>query len=149
MSNSNRWSTASAPCRLEWRPSRWLVGALLLLGLLAAAAALASEMPRVVAAPLALLAAGHALASAMRAAREPHRKLTWPGEGAVTIDGDTADDVSLRWRGPLAFLCWRQRGGPVQRLVWWPDTLDSRSRRELRLASDRHAASRRAPRMAG
>ena len=57
--------------------------------------------------------------------------------------------MSLHWRGPLAFMRFRGSDGGIRHLGWWPDTLDARARRELRLALDRQAASRRALRMAG
>ena len=36
MTHSTRWSGTSAPCRLDWRPSRWLAAGLLLLTMLGA-----------------------------------------------------------------------------------------------------------------
>ena len=149
MPNSKRWSTASAPCRLEWRPSRWVVRALQALGPLGAVSLLVSEMPRAIAWPLALLSLGYGHWLAQREARAAACQFVWSGTGLVTLDGDVVGDIRLHWRGPLPFLHFRMPGGRIGRLSWWPDTLGSRERRELRLAVDRHAASRRAPRMAG
>jgi toxin CptA len=41
----------------------------------------------------------------------------------------------LQWRGPLAFLRWRDSDGRMHRLAWWPDVLPVAARRELRLAA--------------
>ena len=46
MPNSCNWCGASASFRLEWRPSRWLVGALVLIAVLSPFAVLHSELPR-------------------------------------------------------------------------------------------------------
>jgi toxin CptA len=43
-------------------------------------------------------------------------------------------DVQVQWRGPLAFLWWRDGKGRRQRLQGWPDNLAAAARRELRLA---------------
>ena len=61
MPHSTRWSSASAPCRLEWRPSPGFAAALAVLGLLTSSAVLASDMPRALAWPLALGALVHGL----------------------------------------------------------------------------------------
>ena len=45
MSKSRRSSNASAPCRFDWAPSRWLTAALLALALLAPLSLLASDLP--------------------------------------------------------------------------------------------------------
>ena len=151
MPNSNRWSTGSAPCRLEWRPSRWVIRALYALGQLGALSVLVSEMPRLFAWPLAAISLGYGCWLARREARIPDCRFVWPGDGhgPVTRDGRAVDDMSLHWRGPLAFMRFRGSDGGIRHLGWWPDTLDPHARRELRLAIDRQAASRRTPRMAG
>jgi toxin CptA len=149
MPNSKRWSTASAPCRLDWRPSRWVVLGLQALGPLGAVSLLASEIPGPFAWPLALLALGYGLCLARREAGLPVCRFVWSGDGRVLHDGEALEEMSVHWRGPLAFMTFRMAGGRARRLGWWPDTLDSRERRELRLAVECHAASRRAPRMAG
>lgn len=136
MSKSHRSSHASEICRLEWRPSRLLGAALVLIGLLAAFAVLASEMPRNAAWPVALAAV---LQGCWLARREQGRAaiaVAWDGHaGVVSIDGRAVADARLRWRGPLAFLRYRDEGGSARRLAWWPDTLPARQRRELRLAA--------------
>jgi len=135
MPHSIRSSSASAPCRLDWRPSRWLAIALCLLGVLAALSALASELPPVAAWPLALLAVGEGIRLTRGTLRSPRRTLVWPFDGIPTLDGVALGEPKLHWRGPLAFLRWRDAGGRVRRLTWWPDVLPAAARRELRLAA--------------
>ena len=118
MPNSCNWCSTSARFRLEWRPSRWLVGALALIAVLAPFAVLQSELPRPWAWLLAADAAVWGLWLAWREARKPPRSLEWPLPGAT-----------LAWRGPLLFL-----RAPGLRLAWWPDTLDAATRRELRVS---------------
>jgi toxin CptA len=149
MTHSHRLSSASVNCRLEWRPSRWLIGALLALGLLAALAVLASSMPRLVAWPLAVSALAYAGWRARRESRLPSHALFLPGnELPVTLDGLPIEQARVQWRDPLAFLRWRDRQGRLQRLSWWPDTLPPARRRELRLAAGSLDAARDHRRMA-
>lgn len=135
MSISPRSSNACAPCRLEWRPSRWVVGSLLVLALMGALSALASEMPRVVAAMLAVASMAYGVWRSRREARRIPRMLVWPVDGAPHLDGVELCEVCLRWRGPLAFLQWRNVDGRMERLSWWSDTLAAHERRELTLAA--------------
>ncbi|GAA5074916.1 hypothetical protein [Lysobacter panacisoli] len=134
MPNSLRSSNASAPCRLEWRPSRWLIVALFALGILAALAVLTCEMPMPCAIPLAIGAIGQGIWSARREARRPRYWLVIAPTGQATLDGQALAAWSVQWRGPLAFLRYREASGQRGRLCWWPDTLPSPARRELRLA---------------
>jgi toxin CptA len=145
MSISRRSSNASAPYRFEWRPSRWLAIALRGLGVLGAFSALASDLPR----PLAWLIA---IASILWGLRQTWvestcqpRQLAWASDGSLRIDGEAVSQAQLRWRGPIAFLHWRDRAGHRRTLSWWPDTLATPRRRELRLAAARavSAATRR------
>lgn len=147
MPNSIRSSNDCAPCRLDWRPSRWLIVSLVVLGALGACSALASEMPRIAAVPLAVMSLCQGTWLAWRASRQPLRQLVWPFEGAPQIDGVPIGEAVLRWRGPLAFLQWRDRDGRVRRLAWWGDTLPVQARRELKLAaaSSAGAAASMAP----
>lgn len=141
MPRSTRSSSASAsfpPERhaIAWRPSRWVIGALLLLSMLAPFAVLASEMPRVAAWPLAAVAA----IAGLRAARHEARKLPLcfeiaVGQGRAMLDGTPLAEATLSWRGSLAFLRWRDEGGGHGRLSWWPDTLPPAQRRVLKLWS--------------
>lgn len=158
MSNLQRSSHVSATCqsptesfggRLEWRPSRLLVAAMLALGALGAAAVLASEMPR---APAWLLA-GASLVHGVRRAAElrrlaPVSVFCDARTGTVAIDGVPVADPGWHWRGPVAFLRWRDRDGRRRMLAFWPDVLDASRRRELRLAAGSAAASRSQPSMA-
>ena len=149
MTHSHRLSTAYVSCRLEWRPSRWVIGALLALSLLAAFSVLASAMPRWAAWPLSVSALAYGVWQARREWRLPGRELFFPGNDLpVTLDGQPIDNVKLQWRGPMAFLLWRDRQGRPQRLSWWPDTLPAASRRELRLAAGSREASRHGRAMA-
>jgi toxin CptA len=147
-SSSNAWCNASAPCRIDWRPSRWLLAALLLLTLLAPLAVLASELPRASAWLLAAAAAVQGLHLARREWRRPPRTLRFTTDGRLLVDDVAASHVQVQWRGPLAFLSWRDAGGCHGSLAWWPDTLPPHRRRELRLAVDRLPAARAGPSVA-
>lgn len=72
---------------------------------------------------------------ARREARRIPRLLLWPIGGAPRLDDVELRDVRLQWRGPLAFLQWRNDDGCIERLSWWGDTLSAHERRELTLAS--------------
>ena len=149
MAHSHHSSGAYVSCRLEWRPSRWLIGALSLFGLLAWFSILASDMPRPAAWLGAAAALIHAGTMALRESRLPMRSLVFPGnELPILVDGLPVEEVDVQWRGPLAFVSWRGRDGRRMRLCWWPDTLPASHRRELRLAAGRLQASRHAPGMA-
>lgn len=130
-----RSSNACAPCRLDWHPSRWLIGALLALGVLAASSILASEMPRGVAMPLAVVALWRGFWLARREAKRPACALVWAANQPPRLDGVLLQEAHLTWRGVLAFLQWRDANGRIQRLAWWPDTLRADVRRELKLAN--------------
>ncbi|MGO0999535.1 hypothetical protein [Lysobacter sp. CA196] len=133
MPNSTVSSNRSAPCRLEWRPSRLLAAALIVLGLAAAFSLWLSECPRAVAWPLAVLALGWGLHSARRELRRPPQRLLIAGERA-SLDELPITELRLHWRGWLARLDFTGPDGQRRRLLWWPDRLDARGRRELRLA---------------
>ncbi len=149
MPHSIRSSSASAPCRLELRASRLLIVLLLLLGAAAAFAALASEMPRFAAWPLALLALAHGAWLAWREASRVPGELAVPQAGArATVDGKAVDELAVRWRGPVAFVQWRDGDGRKRRHVFFPDTLPAPRRRELRLAAPAPPPARRAASMA-
>lgn len=137
-----RSSNASAPCRIDWRPSRWLTVALWSLALLAPLSLWASDLPALAAWPLALCAAGGAAWSALRHLRTAPLSLVVPAEGEVTVDGRVVEDFEVLWRGALAFLSWRDGAGHVRRLALWPDVLAPATRRELRLVMAARAAGR-------
>ncbi|WP_374011755.1 hypothetical protein [Pseudoxanthomonas koreensis] len=143
MPTSPRSSHGSAPCRLEWRPSRWLLAALLTLSLLAPLAVLGSGLPRLLAWPLALAAAiGGGVRAWREAGRAPRQLVLGTGSGPDVLDGQPLQACELAWRGPLAFIHALDAHGRSHRLVWWPDTLPPPRRRELRLVAALRAASR-------
>ena len=150
MSKSRRSSITSAPCRLEWRPSRWVGAALCSLVLLAPFCLLASDLPRGWAWPLAVLAAVLAIRDARRYLRQPPCRLLIPaGRGATLCDDVAVERLQVHWRGPLAFLRWREGDGRTRRLVFAPDTLPPAFRRELKLAMQRREAAAGSPSVAG
>lgn len=145
MPRSGRWSSGSLRCRIEWRPSRGLAAALLMLAVLAAFALLASELPRSAAWPLALLALVHGARLGWHRLHRRTRQFEFAGQDApVRVDGEPVREAWVTWRGPLAFVRWRDRRGRTRRLEWWPDTLPPARRRELRLAAPVRRAARRA-----
>lgn len=108
---------------------------MLALGILASLSVLVSGLPWIVSVPVAVIAAGQGVRLARRELLQPTRSLVIPiTRTAATIDGEAMDDLQVRWRGPLAFLQWRDAGGDRQRLLGWPDNLAAAGRRELRLA---------------
>jgi toxin CptA len=133
----------AAPVRVLWRPSRYLLGAIAALTLLAPVAVGASELPAALAWPLGLAAAGYGVACFRREARRaPVELVLRPGADA-TVDGAPASSLQVAWRGPLAFARWRDGAGRWQRRAWWPDTLPPAARRELRLAAPGDAGTAR------
>lgn len=144
MTHSHRLSSASVSCRLEWRPSRWVIGTLLALGMFAAFSVLASAMPRWAAWPVSVSALAYGVRRARREWRLSSHELFFPGNDLpAVLDGLPIDKAEVQWRGPLAFLLWQDRRGRPMRLSWWPDTLPADRRRELRLAAGSLDASRR------
>ena len=148
MSISRRSSNASAPYRFEWRPSRWLAVALAGLGIFGACAVLASEVPRPIDWLIALAALYWGMRQATTEVARPPRQLVWAPNGSLDIDGDNVARARLRWRGPIAFLDWRDGAGRRKVLAWWPDTLAAEQRRELRLAATRAVSAATRPSMA-
>jgi len=102
---------------VTWRPSWWVVGAHLAFGVFGGIGVVASAVPRDLAIPGAAAAILSGVLQALREGRRPARTLR-------------VAELDLHWRGPLAF---DARHG----LSWWPDTLDARGRRQLRLAASR------------
>ena len=143
MAKSRPWSSASAPCRLEWKPSRLFAWLLTLLGILAAGSVLVSELPLSASIPLAVACFAHGVRLGRRELLRPARQLVIPGNASTaTADGEAMADVLVLWRGPLAFLRWRDGDGRRQRLHGWPDNLAAAARRELRLAMAARAPAR-------
>jgi toxin CptA len=113
-----------------------VIGAVLILAVLATVSLLTSEMPRLAAWSLVIVVVVHTGFLVRRYQCLPRKEFVFPGNDlAVVLDGQSIDDVAVEWRGPLAFIRWRDRTGRQQRLSWWPDTLPPASRRELRLAA--------------
>ena len=118
-------------------------------GTLASFSALVSNMPRLLAWPLAACVLLQAARLALRESRLPVCSLVFPGnELPVLVDGVPVEQVDVHWRGPLAFVSWKDSHGRCRRLSWWPDTLPLSLRRELRLAAGSLQASRHALAMA-
>ena len=137
-------SSSTLPiCRIDWRPSRALAFAIGLLGLLAALSVFMSALPGPVAALSAMLALAHASMQARRELRREPFCLIWAGGGAqATLNfagrAQSLSGPKLSLRGPLASLHGRDEQGRNQRFLWWPDTLPSAARRQLRLAMQIH-----------
>jgi toxin CptA len=105
------------------------------LGLLAAIAVTASELPWMVAVPATCIALFYGEWLARRESRRGVAEIVIPTHEAVpTIDGSPMEDLQVQWRGPLAFLRWRDEQGRRRYLQGWPDNLAPGERRELRLA---------------
>ena len=105
------------------------------LGQLAAIAVIASELPWMLAVPVACIALfyGEWLARC-ESRREVAEIVIPPHEAVPTIDGSPMADLQVQWRGPLAFLHWHDEQGRRRYLQGWPDNLPPGERRELRLA---------------
>lgn len=133
-------SDSSSICRIDWRPSHVLAAALAALGVMAALSLWLSALPMVVK----LVGSLASLAEGLRLARvhlaKPPLALDWLGgddPAYLTYASGVArlDRVTVRLRGPLASLSGTDAQGRLQRLGWWPDTLDAGGRRQLRLAN--------------
>lgn len=127
-------SPGSAPCRLEWRPSRWQAAAHLLFALLMPWVATATALPAAAHWPVGLLAGAGAALQGWRYSRQSPCSILIPaGAAPALVDGHPVDALSLHDRGALLQLRWRLHGRRQARL-FWPDTLPASLRRELRLA---------------
>ena len=137
-------SNVSLHCRLEWRPSRWLLVGFFVLAALAMVSIWFSALPIwacVFGSALIVAYAIHQLRNEMR--RTP-AQIAWAGgdapvviEHAVEQGGQGVEYrfVALNIRAGLVVLCVADERGRRSRWVWWPDTLDARGRRALRLAA--------------
>ena len=128
---SRRSRSASPPLRIELRGSRQLAAALVALGLLAGAGLWLTDLPSVLAAPGTALCVLYGLCLARDERRRALSELVLRGADAG-MDGRAIEAFELRWRGPLTLVTWRS-DGRERRLVAWPDVVDARLRRELRL----------------
>lgn len=123
--------------------------ALGVLGALGAFCVLACDLPAALAWPAALLVAAGAGIQLRRYRRCPACVLEIvPGAGGGRCDGRPLRALQVRWRGPLAFIGWRQMDGRSAWRLFWPDQLAPAQRRELTLALRRPAAAASAPSMA-
>lgn len=76
------------------------------------------------------------VSQARRLARQPPRTLSIPwGNLPACVDGRPVARLRVEWRGPLAWVSWQRGLRRRQCLMFWPDTLPPRRRRELRLAA--------------
>lgn len=148
MPSSHNWSSASATCRIDWKPSVVACIALIAFGVLAVFALLASDLPRAIAWPAAPIALAWGCWLARREWLLVPIPLVWRADGVLFVGGERVAHPRLQWRGPLAFLDWRDGNGHRRRLAWWPDTLAAAQRRELRLAAVAAEAARNRGRVA-
>ncbi len=138
----------SSPSRLEWRPSRLQAGAQALVLLAAPWLLRASALPEDRYWPVLVAVWLLGLAQLGWRLRRPARRLeltTLPAP--LQLDGADIDAPGLVVRGPWLLLHWRV-DGRRGRLLFWPDVLDHRQRRELRLAVSARSVSRRPRTMA-
>jgi toxin CptA len=83
-----------------------------------------------------ILLSGVGWQQARHLARQPPRILSIPwGNAPACVDGRPVAALRVEWRGPLAWVSWQRGPGRRERLMFWPDTLPPRRRRELRLAA--------------
>lgn len=140
MTNASRASLpTSPPARIEWRPSRLLQGALVLLGACALAAPWLGGMPPAPAVAVSCIALVLTATFLRREARRRPCTVVWqPGQPHVElVDAHGVARLTVRrldTRGRLMVLHLEDDTG-ARRLVWWPDTLDAEGRRALRLAA--------------
>ena len=133
-------SRQSSSCHIDWRPSRLLGAVLVSLGALAAVSVFLSSLPVQAKWPLAAAALFYGLHLARRELRAAafSLRIVARGGGRVMVFVDRQlllPSALAQVRGPLAGLSGRAADGRLHRILWWPDTLSSRARRFLRLAS--------------
>ena len=139
-------SSTSASSRPEpgelfaWHPSRQQQAVLAMLTAGAVLAVLNCALPAVAAFPVAAVVAVRGGCLVVREGRRPPLSLEL-APGRAEVDGARVAAVAVEWRGPLAFLRWRDAAGRVHRRTWWPDVLPPRDRRRLRLAAGNESAS--------
>lgn len=138
----------SSPSRLEWRPSRLQAGAQALVLLAAPWLLRASAVQEDRYWPVLVAVWLLGLAQLGWRLRRPLRRLELTALPApLQLDGADIDAPRLVVRGPWLLLHWR-REGRRRRLLFWPDVLNHRQRRELRLAVSARSVSRRPRTMA-
>ncbi|HHA2861094.1 hypothetical protein [Stenotrophomonas maltophilia] len=138
----------SSPSSLEWRPSRLQAAAQLAVLLAAPWLLRASDLPPRLLVPAVVLAWCVGLAELAWRQRRPRVPVLLPPlPEPLRVAGQDVEAPRLVVRGPWLLLHWHQ-GRRRQRLLFWPDVLDSGQRRELRLAVAARAVSRRPRTMA-
>ena len=138
----------SSPSSLEWRPSRLQAAAQLVVLLAAPLLLRASDLPSRLLMPAVVLAWSVGLAELAWRQRRPRVQVLLPmPPEPLQVAGQDVDAPQLVVRGPWLLLLWRE-DRRRQRLLFWPDVLDSGQRRELRLAVAARAVSRQPRTMA-
>lgn len=121
---------------------------MLAMAVLAPFAVLSSQLPHWLSWPLALLSIAIALRRARSEAGASVHAIVIDAEGVVSVDGQRVEAFRVDWRGPLAFVSWRNTEGRTVRRSLWPDTLTPALRRELRLAAVHRGDGQTPPSMA-
>ena len=138
-SASFRPPTESFVVRLEWRRSRWMATGLCVLCVAALTALWLSALPPFVCGVGSAMALAYSGWQLRREFRRPRCVLCWRGGESEWLVESSGRVQSLRHvgaaiRGGIAVLTLADPTGRQRRYVWWPDTLDARGRRALRLA---------------
>ncbi len=139
-------SNESLTCRIDWRPSRWLLAAIAALTGLAVLSAWLSALPAWLSAPLSLGCIAHGVRVARREATRPGVMVHLASETGVAVLNfphgvESWTQAQVGFRGDLATLSGRDGSGATRRLLWWPDTLPASARRQLRLVAGRLPAT--------
>lgn len=139
-------SNESLTCRIDWRPSRWLLAAIVVLTSLAVLSAWLSALPAWLAGLLSVACVGHGLRLARREAARAGVTVHLASEPGVAVlnfphGAESWTQVRVSFRGALATVSGRDPAGATRRLLWWPDTLPASARRQLRLVAGRLPAA--------
>src|SRR5690606_34358915 len=131
-------SAASSTFRIDWRPSRAWLAAIVLLTLSAAVAPWLSALAPAWAGLASLTAMAWGFRLWRRERHRPACELLYDGGRwwLLPVRGRIAPLVRTVWvlRGPFAWLRAEDALGRRWRLAWTPDNLPAPARRELRLA---------------
>lgn len=131
-------SSALPICRVDWRPSRALAIAIGLLGLLAVLSLRMSALPILSIATLAVTVMIYSVFLIRRELRRKPFTFIWAGgDASATLNfasgPQSLSGLRLLLRSPLAALRGKDDAGRSRTYLWWPDTLSSAARRQLRL----------------
>ena len=132
-------SSALPICRVDWRPSRVLIAATAVIGSLSLLSLRLSALPTSIAAMLSALVVVHSVWLIANDLKRPPFTLAWQGGDAVAVLNfadrqQSLSGLTLSMRGPLAGIRGKDEAGKTHTYLWWPDTLSSAARRQLRLA---------------